>query len=149
VATNEFEVFFLFNVQVNWVGPCQAHPCAWILQNLEHWKNSFASIQIYILGLVRNVRINFAFNLIFIKNGGVIWIHVQGKNNNFSTSLEFFFSIEHSCLLNSKSSSFLDIEKTFCSNWCCCRDVLQGGAKPKPKVGIQNVNAHGESHGAY
>jgi hypothetical protein len=43
----------------------------------------------------------------------------------------------------------LDIEKTFCSNWCCCRDVLQGGAKPKPKVGIQNVNAHGESHGAY
>jgi hypothetical protein len=104
------------------------------------------SRMLYPLTYIRSVRINL-LRLVFIDNGGVFWVHVQGNNNNVSTSLEFFFKIEHSCLLNSKSSCFLYTEKVLYNNWCCCQAVLWRGARPKLEVDIQNINAHGESHG--
>jgi hypothetical protein len=38
-------ILFLFNMQVIWVGSCQAHPCAWFLHNLKHWKNSIIAVK--------------------------------------------------------------------------------------------------------
>jgi hypothetical protein len=86
-------------------------------------------------------------DLVFIDIGGVFGVHVQGNNNNLSTSIEFLFSIENSCLLNSKSFCFLYTEKVFCNNKCCCQAVLWGSAGPQPQVNIQNANVHGKSHG--